>query len=129
MTKVLIIEDDIVNCIVYKAILIDDDTKLDFAYDGKDGINKYLQNSYDLLLLDMGLPDMEGHLIASVIREFESKDSKPALPIIVVSADNSIDKQAKAFEAGVDRYLTKPINKNQLRLLYSLYCVSKCLLR
>ena len=84
--------------------------QLDSALTGRQGLQKIREQLPNLILLDMGLPDMEG---LDVIRELKKHSSTQKIPIMVLSASalkNQID-QAKAL--GIDHYLTKPFEINE----------------
>src|SRR5476651_979316 len=101
--RILIVEDDEFNCLVYKMVLKKLDVEIEFATDGQAGVDKYLQNIYDLILLDMGLPLIPGYDVAKIMRFAEHTDpSRTRTPIIAVSANNSSEMQLKAFDSGVD---------------------------
>ncbi|MCJ8209708.1 response regulator [Mucilaginibacter sp. RS28] len=119
--RFLIVEDDLLNCKVYKLILKDEMLDLDFAYDGEQGINLFTGNNYDLVLLDMNLPLLTGLEVAKYIRDLELKESKPKVPIIAVSADTSAGMKQKAYDCGVNEYLNKPVGRYDLIKRVKLY--------
>lgn len=69
-------------------------------------------NEYSLILLDCQMPDMDGFTVAQEMREFEVGDTK--VPIIAVTADAMAGAKEKCMKAGMNDYLTKPINKDHL---------------
>ncbi|MGL6292332.1 response regulator [Eubacterium aggregans] len=75
---------------------------------GEDALSKMLGGPIDLLLLDLGLPDMDGMEVLARIREWS------AVPIIVVSAMDQDREKVDALEAGVDDYLSKPFSAMEL---------------
>lgn len=107
MSKILIIEDD--NFLL--SLIVDKFTQLGFeaeaASDGEDGFNKILKNKYDLILLDMILPKMDGF---KVLEEVKKNPSLKGLPIIVAS--NLYDKNDidKAVSLGAADYIIKAYN-------------------
>jgi two-component system response regulator ArlR len=121
MRQILIIEDNKINCMIYEKILSDDKTLLDFAYDGQEGVDKFGAKKYDVILLDLGLPKISGLRVAQIIREGEQINKTVKTPIIVITADSTPETRAGVMEVGVDEYLTKPFNIDQLKMLVDLY--------
>lgn len=77
----------------------------DFASDGIEGLDKYQQNDYDLLVLDWMLPGMDGIALCRRIREQGDQ-----VPIIMLTAKDSESDQVIGFEMGADDYVTKPFS-------------------
>ena len=105
---ILIIEDDQINCLVYRQIFKTTEVNLVFAHDGEDGVNKFKERNYNLVLLDLRLPKIDGLTVASLIREWEDRMMRFETPIIVVTADNSNETRKKALLLGIDEFLVKP---------------------
>ncbi|MEK7150392.1 MAG: response regulator [Patescibacteria group bacterium] len=107
MSKILIIEDDhfLSSLLVEKFIKLGFDTEA--AIDGEDGLSKILKNKYDLVLLDMILPKMDGF---KVLENVKNNQSLKDLPIIVAS--NLYDKNDidKAIALGARDYIIKAYN-------------------
>lgn len=107
MSKILIIEDDnfLLSLIVEKFIQLGFDAEA--ASDGEEGLNKILNNKYDLVLLDMILPKMDGF---KVLEEVKKNQSFKDLPIIVAS--NLYDKNDidRATSLGAADYIIKAYN-------------------
>ena len=110
MKKVLLIEDD-----EHLAELLTLDVEelgfsLDVATNGTDGLEKALSGQYELLLLDLHLPDMEGVEVCKRIRS-----ENTVLPIIVITARADDLSKVLLIELGADDYLTKPYNALELK--------------
>ena len=122
MKQILIIEDDAINCMLYKEIISDTTINIDYAYDGQEGIDKFKEKQYDLILLDLGLPKIHGLQVAKLIKEHE-EEKKVAIKsvIIVLTANNFPGIRKLAIEAGVDEFLTKPFDIHQLKSLVKKY--------
>jgi CheY-like chemotaxis protein len=122
MHQILIIEDNEINCMIYEKILSNDYTCLDFAYDGQEGIDKFKEKSFDLILLDLGLPKIGGIEVARLIKEYEAAEKRlTKIPIIVITADSTSATRQAALAVGVDEYLTKPFNIDQLQSMVQHY--------
>src|SRR5574344_2764382 len=75
----------------------------DVAKNGEDGLKKALEGSYDLIILDVMMPKMNGFEVCKNIRLV-----KPNLPILMLSAKGEIEDKTQGFNFGVDDYLVKP---------------------
>lgn len=104
MKKILVIEDekDIQNII--KAFLENAEYKVETADDGLDAINLIQKNNYDLILLDIMLPKIDGFTVCEMIR----KNSN--IPIIILTALTDEESQLKGFDKLADDYITKPFS-------------------
>lgn len=104
MKKILVIEDekDIQNII--KAFLENAGYKVETADDGLEGINLIQKNSYDLVLLDIMMPKIDGFVVCEMIR----KNSN--IPIIILTALTDEESQLKGFDKLADDYITKPFS-------------------
>lgn len=106
--KILVIEDDvqIQNFMVYA--LENAGFTVESAFNGKGGISCMIRKNADLILLDLGLPDMDGMDVLHRIREWSE------VPIIIVSARDQDREKAAALDDGADDYLTKPFSATEL---------------
>ncbi len=104
MKRILVVEDekDIQNII--KAFLENAEYKVETADDGLDAINLIQNNNYDLILLDIMLPKIDGFTICEMIR----KNSN--VPIIILTALTDEESQLKGFDKLADDYITKPFS-------------------
>ena len=106
-----------------RALLVEDDARLstllveylgghgvdvDVAVDGRTGLAKLAAATYDVVLLDLGLPDGDGLDLTRRLREWSR------VPIVVISARGREDDKVIALDAGADDYLTKPFGLNEL---------------
>ena len=102
--NILIVEDDEITSYLMSDFLKNCGFLVDCVYTVTDGISYLKNKKYDLLLLDINLPDFNGFELISNIK------NKIAIPIIVTSAYNDTDSKVKAFKFGVHDYLSKPID-------------------
>ncbi|MDD5936670.1 MAG: response regulator transcription factor [Clostridiales bacterium] len=105
---VLIIEDEQHILDLINGILISHDYKTIQAKTGKQGISLISSMCPDLILLDLGLPDMDGLSIISEVRKWTSN------PIIVVTARTNEEEKVNALDLGADDYITKPFGTQEL---------------
>ena len=106
--SVLIIEDEKSICDFIGKTLDSHEYKVTAANNGKDGLALITSSLPDLVLLDLGLPDMDGMDIIRKTREWSS------LPIIVISARTQDKEKVQALDAGADDYITKPFGTFEL---------------
>ena len=107
--KVLIIDDavDLNNTI--QKILVNQHYEVDSAFDGKSGLRKALLNEYDVILLDIMMPQMNGYDVLKNLRK-EGRET----PVILISAKDDITDVTEGLDLGADDYLQKPFNMNVL---------------
>ncbi|MCF8333064.1 MAG: response regulator transcription factor, partial [Bacteroidales bacterium] len=103
MKKVLIIEDDKDIVDLLRIHLEDLDCKVEVSNDGNEGLRRALQESYDLLVLDIMLPGTDGNTIAQKLRAFEIYT-----PILMLTAKTEEVDKVLGLESGADDYITKP---------------------
>ncbi len=106
--NIIIIEDEKNICSFIERILEPQNYKVTCAYTGRDGLQAITSGHPDLILLDLGLPDMDG---LDVIRQVRSWSS---VPIIVLSARTMEKSKVTALDLGADDYLTKPFGTGEL---------------
>lgn len=104
MKTILIIEDDIDIQEMMRFFLEDQNYKVFTADDGVSGIEIFLNNQPDLVLLDIMLPKMNGYAVCELIRK------QSEVPVIMISALGSEEDQIKGFELQIDDYIPKPIS-------------------
>ena len=107
---ILLVEDIELNVMVAKALLEKLGQKVDVAMTGQEAIDKVRENQYDLILLDIQLPDMTGFDVASTIIE---EDLVMQTPIVALTA-NVIKKRDEYLENGMDDVIAKPIKKSRV---------------
>lgn len=108
MRKVLLIEDDPTITDFMEVVLAKEHYHVTIATTGMEALNVFQENSFDLLLLDLGLPDIDGIELLKIIRK------RLATPLIVISARNNEHEKVKALDLGADDYVTKPFGMNEL---------------
>lgn len=84
---------------------------VDTAVNGLEGLNKALNNTYDLILLDVMMPKMNGFEVCKNIRQ-----AKLAVPVLMLTAKGTIDDKTTGFDCGADDYLVKPFDIQEVLL-------------
>jgi signal transduction histidine kinase/BarA-like signal transduction histidine kinase len=109
--RVLLVEDNLINVKVAEKILSHWNVKVDIALNGLLATQKFKSDKYDVILMDLAMPIMDGYEATSIIRK---KDS--AIPIIALTASASYGYLEKAIQIGIDEYIIKPFNPKELNL-------------
>lgn len=110
--QVLFVEDDAMNRRVVKDMLGVAGVEMAEAADAEIGLSMVSENDYDLILMDLRMPGMDGLTAIQHIRA--RGDAKASLPIIVVTADSALDIRADCLAAGADDVILKPVAMNLL---------------
>ncbi|MCP4692547.1 MAG: response regulator, partial [Desulfobacterales bacterium] len=111
---ILLVEDNKANRLITRAFLKDTPYTLDLAVNGKIAVEKFTTGSYDLVLMDIEMPVMDGYTATTVIREWEKENDVEPTPIIALTAHALMAHARKSLEAGCTAHLTKPIKKERL---------------
>jgi two-component system KDP operon response regulator KdpE len=106
--KILLIEDDRELAESMRFQLEKEGYETDICDDGEEGLYYMKERSHDLVILDLGLPDMDGMNILRSVREWSS------MPVIVVSARTHEKDKVEALDLGADDYITKPFGTSEL---------------
>ena len=102
--KVLVVDDEKLIVKGIRFSLEQDGMEVDCAYDGEEAFNLAKENQYDMILLDIMLPKMDGFYVCQAIREFSD------VPIIMLTAKGDDMDKILGLEYGADDYITKPFN-------------------
>ena len=111
MNKILVVEDDLELNEMVVRMLNKSGFQAYSAINGQDAINKMNTELFALIISDIMMPLMDGYEFANKVRE-----KYPHLPILFISAKNQFEDKRKAFEVGIDDYMVKPIDLNELIL-------------
>lgn len=106
--RILIVEDDRILAQTIEQIL-KSKYDIDHAYDGEEGLLYAEQNIYDVIILDLMMPVMDGYTMISELRK-----KKIITPVLIVTAKDGLDDKLKGFRLGADDYIVKPFNKDEL---------------
>lgn len=109
--RVLLVEDNLINIKVAEKILSHWNVNVDTAENGLIAIKKYQLNKYDIILMDLAMPIMDGYQATIAIRELNK-----SIPIIALTASASYGYLDKAMKIGITEYITKPFNPKELNL-------------
>ena len=107
--RILIVEDEKKVAAFIKKGLEEETYAVDIAMDGEEGLHLGEQNQYDLIILDLMLPKINGLEILSILRS-----KKIETPILLLTAKDSVDDKVEGLNQGADDYLTKPFAFSEL---------------
>jgi two-component system aerobic respiration control sensor histidine kinase ArcB len=115
--KVLIVEDNPIAQRIGKLVLQMLNCDLDIAESGATAIKYFSENRYNLVFMDIGLPDMDGYEIAGKLREIEVESQLNPIPIICLSIHTDHTFQQQAFQVGMNHYLVKPLTVDNCKIV------------
>ena len=102
--KILICEDNAINSEILKEMLESEGALCEQAFNGREGVEKARGRNYDIVMMDIRMPVMDGYQATREIREFDVDT-----PIVALSANVFADEIQNAFESGMDEFLEKPV--------------------
>jgi DNA-binding response OmpR family regulator len=115
--EILIIDDEIDACIVLSKFILKMNHNVSVAYDGKDGLEKIMNNRYDLIISDVNMPYFTGIEIVKKLKELNYNSE-----IILMSGIEEVIESLNALDLGILDFLTKPIDIEKLvPLINSVY--------
>lgn len=109
--KILVCDDDETICYLLKEQLVEKNFSIDMVYDGKFAVEHIKKKNYDLLLLDLKMPIMQGEDVLKFVKEYF-----PSMQVIILTADSEIRKAIDCIKLGAYDFITKPYNFEELLL-------------
>ena len=107
--RILLVEDNKINIMVCKQVLEKANLVVDVAFDGLMAVNMVKENNYDVVLMDIQMPVMDGYTSAMEIRKFNT-----TLPILALSASVFLEVRDKILQSGMNGFVFKPFNPEEL---------------
>lgn len=108
--RILFAEDDPLNRLVFNAILKNESCLITWVENGLQAIEIFKESNFDLVVLDIRMPGMNGYEVARFIRQ----ERQSMIPILALTADQSVSEKRSCLEAGMNGYLSKPASKEAL---------------
>ena len=119
---ILLVEDDLLNAKLVSVLFAQRGIALQFAVNGKEAIEKIKTNNFDIVLMDMEMPVMNGYQATTIIRHVLHNN----IPIIALTAHVSYGEREKCLQLGMNDYVAKPVDTNVLlKSIYNLTCTGK----
>ena len=110
----LVVDDNLVNRVVARKHLENLGCVVDEAVDGKDCLTKYQQNQYDLILMDLQMPEVDGFQASQQIRQLEQSSGLKRVVIVALTASVAGEVWEKCQSVGMDGYVGKPFQAEEL---------------
>lgn len=108
--RILVVEDDISLAEGILQALADEGYTVDHLTNGREALAALQQESFDAVILDIGLPEIDGFAVLS-----QARKKKVATPILLLTARDSVDDRIEGLDKGADDYLIKPFDVNELK--------------
>ena len=118
---VLLIDDSADMGRLIRAYLADPAISLTVATNGRDGIIAFTENHFDLVLMDIDMPEMDGYEATRLIRAWETEHKRPQTPILALTAISDFGASKRVLSAGCTMHLTKPIMRSTLLQIVNQY--------
>jgi two-component system, chemotaxis family, chemotaxis protein CheY len=112
MKQVLIVDDSHMVRLYHRQLLEDLSLGVEEAQNGVEALEKALTGNYDLLLVDVNMPKMDGYRFLAEVR---GDPELRAIPAIMISTESQTQDRQRAYEAGANFYLFKPVNPKQFK--------------
>ena len=122
---VLLAEDNKANQMFMKVILNKCNLTFDIANDGLEAVDLFQSNQYDIILMDENMPNLSGIEATKKILKYEKVRKLKHTPIIALTANALVGDRQRFLESGMDEYLSKPLNKNELYSILNEYLTVK----
>jgi CheY-like chemotaxis protein len=119
--ELLIVEDNEINRIIAETLLSEMGFSIDTAENGLEGVKAFSSKRYDLILMDIRMPVLDGVEATQKIRQAEAEreasgaNAAPRVPIIAMTANAMHEDRELSREAGMDGHISKPININEMK--------------
>lgn len=120
----LIVDDVFVNRLLLSEIIKRSGAKYQFANNGKEALEKVIDNDFSMVLMDIEMPIMNGLESTKKIRNLENK-KKAKVPIIALSAHNINDMSEEFDEAGFSDFLPKPYSAQKVKEIINKFCLKQ----
>lgn len=112
--KILIAEDNLINLKLLETILLQEHFRVVSVDNGQKAVDAYLKEPFDLVLMDIDMPVMDGLTATRLIKEIDKRDARGFVPVIALTAHALIGDRERIVAAGLDAHLAKPIDKHFL---------------
>ena len=109
--RVLAVEDGITMRLFYRDVLEKAGFVVEEAANGVEGLERALMTSFDLMVVDINMPKMNGY---EMVRQVRDNPALRSIPVLTVSTEEKDDDVVKAYEAGANFYLVKPVRPDEL---------------
>ena len=125
--KILLAEDNELNAEIAQTLLVDEGANVTVVSDGEQAVREFTRcapHTYDVILMDIMMPVMNGYEAAKMIRSLDREDAK-VIPIIAMTANAFTEDKMRAKEAGMDEHIAKPVDGKLLVKVISEFVENK----
>lgn len=119
--KILVVEDNPINLKLVKVILTRYNFEIDSAENGEIGVELCKNNRYDMVLMDIDMPVMDGITATKIIKAYEAEEGLPQTPIVALTSHDLAGERGDILESGLDEHMPKPLNIARLELMLESY--------
>lgn len=120
--RILVAEDNQVNQLVIQHMLPARKYQIAIAANGREAVEEFSKGAFDVILMDVSMPVMDGHEATREIRAIEARDGRARTPIVCLTAHVMASDVEQSMEAGMDDFLSKPISQDKLEKV-----IARCL--
>lgn len=124
--SILLVDDVEINREIVKGVLAGYRINFTEAVDGLQAVRRFSEGSFDLLLMDIQMPEMDGLQATGLIRQLEQERNIAPVPIIAMTAYSGADDRQRCLDAGMDDYIPKPLKPAELLQKLRHYCKDRC---
>jgi two-component system, sensor histidine kinase len=114
LKRVLVAEDNVVNQRVVTLMLRKYADQVDIAVDGREAVERFKTATYDCVLMDGHMPELDGLEATRLIRAYEAAQGSPRTPIIALTASTAASEREAFLASGMDEYVAKPVRSEDL---------------
>lgn len=111
--RILMVDDSVNNRMLLSYYLQDEDYQVDEADNGVGALKKYFSRSYDMVLMDLGMPIMDGYGAVKAMRDWEKEEGLEKRPIVAMTGYLRQDDEQRWKEAGFDGCMLKPVSRKE----------------
>ncbi len=123
--RLLVVDDDQLNLNMVRVMLTPQGHELEFASSGAEALEAVQAHPFDLVFLDLVLPDLDGREVCRHIRAWETANGRPRTPVIALTAYDLPGQALELLKAGMDDYLFKPFDVKGLTRMLKLYATGE----
>ena len=118
--RVLLVDDEYINCVLARELLTQAGLQIEIATNGLEAVSSWQEHSFDMIFMDIQMPEMDGFEAVAAIRRREKEQDRRVI-IIAMTAHAHDDDRKRCLAAGMDDYLAKPLDRMALKHIVSKY--------
>jgi CheY-like chemotaxis protein len=123
--RVLVVDDNAINCRLAESLLRRQGCVVEVAHDGREALERWARGSFELVLMDCNMPEVDGLEATRRIREIEKSEGRARTPVVALTADAMDSEREHCLSAGMDDHVSKPVREERLREVLSHYLATK----